>query len=428
MNKEEALKKISSIHQEAILEDWDNWNEEQKQNFLHDIESLDLDIFKQQQASLSEQEQATTSFGPFTSYFFSGNRHDKELGKKIVAEGKAACLIVAGGQGTRLNFPHAKGMFPITPRHKTIFQLFAEKTAAAGSQAGVRLPLAIMTSGENDREVRNYFKVFNYFDLEEDQVSFFTQRSLPFLDQSGDLLVQKDGFLAKGPDGNGSSLYHFVESGIWQQWKDRGIEYVNFILVDNPLADPFDAELIGFHARNQNEISIKCVEKSSPEEKVGVLVEREGKISVVEYTELSDEKRNERDSQGRLAYNCANISLFCLSMDFILQTGKEFKTWAILHKALKNVKPLQLQAWKFEYYIFDILLKSGKAQALIYPRSQVFAPLKNAEGENSKSTVQEAIKKRDREVYFESTGEILSDDLAGDLPQSYYYSIISNLN
>ena len=44
------------------------------------------------------------------------------LGYECIRDGRAACLLMAGGQGTRLGFNHPKGMYQIgLPSGKSIF-------------------------------------------------------------------------------------------------------------------------------------------------------------------------------------------------------------------------------------------------------------------------------------------------------------------
>ena len=51
-----------------------------------------------------------------------------DMGMETIREGKAAVIIMAGGQGTRLGFSHPKGMYNIgLPSNKSIFQLLVER-------------------------------------------------------------------------------------------------------------------------------------------------------------------------------------------------------------------------------------------------------------------------------------------------------------
>ncbi len=171
---------------------------------------------------------------------------------------------------------------------------------------------------------------------------------------------------------------------------------MTIIPVDNPLADPFDAELIGYHAQQKVEITLKCTEKTDPEEKVGVVVRQEGRCAVVEYSEMSGQEKNARRKDGRLKHCCANLSLFCLSLGFIQRIVNEGLSIP-LHKAWKAAQFVdehsntysssQPAAWKFETFIFDWLFHSKKVAALICPREECFAPLKNLKGPDSPETV-----------------------------------------
>ena len=58
-------------------------------------------------------------------------------GLQLVAEGKVAAFVVAGGQGTRLGFDGPKGCLEATPvTRKSLFQVLAEQILAAGRRAG----------------------------------------------------------------------------------------------------------------------------------------------------------------------------------------------------------------------------------------------------------------------------------------------------
>lgn len=314
----------------------------------------------------------------------AGNPHAIAQGEERLKHGELGAILLAGGMGTRLGFPHPKGMFPIFP-NVTLFEIFAKKTLEASKRAKRPLNLAIMTSRENDRETQAFFQHNQRFGLAEEQLVFFQQGLLPMQnDQGEDLPVL-------APDGNGLVFKHFVQSGLYALWQAKGIEYLNIVLVDNPLADPFDANLLGFHVEQQADVTVKCIARDNPEEKVGLIIRSEGQVRVQEYSEISDEEKKGRLPNGQLKHPLANISLFCLSMPFVAKLATQ--TFPI-HKAQKPLElaPSSPLAWKQEYFIFDLLPFAQKPALLVYPRAQVFAPLKNKEGADSPESVRALLK------------------------------------
>jgi UDP-N-acetylglucosamine/UDP-N-acetylgalactosamine diphosphorylase len=433
MEYQQAFEKMMSLGQQHVLASWNTLNVHQQQNLLAQIQRLNPAIFHHQVKLVKNRSHhPLSSIQPFLNYSSIGNREDVSLGKKKIAEGLMGCLIVAGGQGTRLRFDGPKGMFPITPiKHKSLFQLFAEKVSAAGKQAGRPLLLAIMTSLTNHNETINFFEQHQYFGLDRQQVSFFSQGMLPLLSQEGKLFLEQPGNIAEGPDGNGYSLRHFFNHGIWKQWYEQGVRYLNYVLIDNPLADPFDAELLGYHCRHAADITVKCTLRKNPNEKVGLLVKSHDQVRVVEYSEMPDDERLATYSNGSLCHSCANLSLFCFSMDFIKRInghGEMYRLpWHLAFKAAKyltpNGKTIQAEgpmAWKFETFIFDILPLAIKVEALLYPREMCFSPLKNVYGDDSVATVQAAIQKSDQITFSRITGTECSNQ-AFELAQDFYY-------
>lgn len=365
---------------------------------------IDQEILLAQQKLLKQNAFTPRQIAPFTEFSHAGNGYDEESGRHALKKGLVGCLMVAGGQGSRLGFDGPKGMFPITEgTKKSLFQLFAEQVVDASLKAHTPLRAAIMTSEQNHEQTVAFFTENHHFGLKIDQVSFFMQGSLPLLDEKGDVIVDLSGEVLKAPDGNGGALHAFYTSGIWQKWYAEGIRYLNFIPVDNPLADPFDPELIGYQIRCKSDVVMKCIERTDPQENVGLIVKEQGKTTVVEYSEISDKCRLSRNDDGTLLYLCANISLFEFTMDFIAYLEKS--KWKLpLHKAFKAVKSIAIHkdilkgppfAWKFETFIFDVLPAAAKVDVLMCKREMCFAPLKNASGQDSIKTVREAIKSKE---------------------------------
>ncbi len=429
MNKTEAREKLKAVHQEHLLHNYDTLPQEYQVQLLSQIENLNLETLREQQDLLKHPSTIEIEqIDAYRDYAHNGTEEDEALGKSIISEGKVGCLLIAGGQGTRLRFDGPKGMFPVTRiKHKSLFQLFAEKTLAASKQANFPLQLAIMTSPKNDETTRSFFSSQHNFGLLPEQVSFFSQKMLPLLDIDSNLFLEDSHTIAQGPDGNGNSLKYFVESGVWQKWKDLGIEYVNFVLVDNPLGDPFDAELAGYHHRNFADATIKCIHRKDPQENVGVLVNIGGKTVVIEYTELPANEKAATTTEGFLKHRCANISSFCFSMEFVrhcadhnLPLHANFKNSKFVNEEGDSQISFEPNAWKFETFIFDTLPIATHLECLLYPRRKCFAPLKNAEGRDSLGSVQHALQESDQEIVKTISGDS-PPTIPFELSQDFYY-------
>jgi UDP-N-acetylglucosamine/UDP-N-acetylgalactosamine diphosphorylase len=327
-------------------------------------------------------------FEPLLTYDSAGNEETAKRGKMLIEQGKVGCLILSGGQASRMGLSQPKGLIPVTPvKGKPLLQLFCEKTNHAG-------PLAIMTSPLNHAPIAKFFEDNNSFGLD---IDLFSQEMLPFLDDRGNWVFEAPGKIASGPDGNGYALKRLVESGIWEKWKQRGIEYVTIIPIDNALADPFDPELVGHHACQGNDLSIKAVLRSDLSEKVGAIGLKNGKIGIVEYSELPPQNE---------AFILANINLFCFSSSFIEKAAKVELSWHLARKAasilLRTAKGSfqeSVMIWKFETFLFDLFPHADKASVIVYPREKVYAPLKNATGDKSLKAVQDILLAQNCETY-----------------------------
>ncbi len=345
------------------------------------LKAIDFDLLKRQQALLLSQEERTTQYTPFLEYSEAGSEKKKKIGQELLKEGAVGCLIVAGGQGSRLGFDGPKGLYPLVGE-KTLFQLILEKGCKGR-------PVAIMTSPTNHKATVDYFLKNDSFGL-GDKLSIFLQSELPILQDDGRLFMENATKLATGPNGNGIALQRLVEEGIAEKWRESGVRYITLIPVDNPLADPFDPELIGHHHLTESEVTVKCIKRGDPNEKVGVMVETPRGVEVVEYSELPDQVRNSKLDNGALEYPCANISLFCFSLPFAERVALEELPLHLAHKKVKSIEG-EIMGWKFETFIFDVLPLAKKVTALVYPRERCFAPLKEANGAFGPDAVRQAL-------------------------------------
>lgn len=391
------------------------------ESFDQDLLQIDLNALKQIVKSNSKPYFSHLDVSPFNEGKKAGDPKLIEIGKQVLEKGLCGCLLLAGGQGTRLGLEGPKGTFPITLiRKKSLFQLFAEKVKAASRLFKRDLPLAIMTSPLNDAKTKQFFEDHNFFNLNPNQVFFFSQSMLPLLDSSMKLFYSDKNQIAMGPDGNGSLFSCFVKQKVFEKWRALNVRYVNTTLIDNPLADPFDFEALGLLAHSKSQVVLKSCTRKYKEEKVGVILSQEGKPIVVEYNELPNDLEFSKEP-------LANLSLFAFEMDF-LESASSIKL--PLHRAIKksnvydgkNEQPLleKQNIFKYEKYLFDILPYSKKTSVLVYPREEVFSPLKQITGEDSVETVQRDLLKKEQKLY-EKVSLLKAPETPFELDPQFYY-------
>jgi len=427
--------------------------------FCDELEGAALDAFASQLASLEIEnipawvEKYITSDAPThdgesdaiepAPFFRRDGDWDKQrmrdAGETLIRDGKLAAFTVAGGQGTRLGFDGPKGMYPATPIRKLpLFGCLAEWIIAAKKRFGVDVPWYIMTSPINHEATVSFFEAQDYFGIDRGGVRFFSQGVLPSLDrQTGKMLLAGKGAIATNPDGHGGSLKALSTSGAIGEMRDRGIEHISYVQIDNPLARMIDPVFLGLHASSDQsscEMSTKIVTKNDPGEKVGVLGVRNGKLTVAEYSDLSEEMANRRDEHGRLSFCAGNVAIHAIGVDFVerLNSGGDFGL--PLHRAIKKVpfidletgelvKPEEPNAVKLESFVFDALPMC--ARSLVYEADRVdeFAPIKNAEGSDSPATSR-AIQVERAARWLETRGVNISRDASGEVEASIEVSPI----
>ncbi|MEG1542526.1 MAG: UTP--glucose-1-phosphate uridylyltransferase [Victivallaceae bacterium] len=431
-SREYITEKIRQINQLHVFDNWDDLTLLQKERVFRQIERLDSKFFLYLRRLLT-QGKSVRNFEPPSDFVLVGSDGDYcSLGNRLLQEKKVACIVLAGGQGSRLKYDAPKGFFPVSPvKKKSLFQLIAEKTKSASKWANQDLPLAFMVSPLNADKIVSYFRDNDYFGLNPSQVDFFCQPLWPLLDGSGNLFFEECDKIAFGPNGNGCVAKNLFQSPIYGKWREMGVEMASIIPIDNPLGLPFDADLFGFHNKHRNDVTIKASFRQTPKENVGILARQPetGKTIVIEYFEISDEQRFSLNSEETLTYPIANIGLYCLSMDFIkkvhhvqLPIYKNKKSAKIWNRNCddKNQSKI-IDSWKFEEFVFDLFTFADKCGTLVYPRAECFAPLKNLEGNDSLITVHQALSQRERQLFQDLTGVELSPNATFELDADFYY-------
>jgi UDP-N-acetylglucosamine/UDP-N-acetylgalactosamine diphosphorylase len=312
-------------------------------------------------------------------------------GSEALKSGKVAVILVAGGQGTRLGFDLPKGLFKIGPvSGRTLFQMHCDRLMAVGKRYGIQIPLFIMTSPATDQDTRDYFSREDGCGLSQSQLHIFCQGTMPAVCAStGKALLESRDSLALSPDGHGGLVTALQRSGALKLAAEQGIELFYYAQVDNPLAGLCDPELIGHHLLSRSQLTTQVVQKRFAKEKVGNVVSINGKVQIIEYSDLPDEIAEQQDTDGNLKLWAGNIAIHVFDRDF-LQQVVDSEVGLPFHRALKKVpyidesgnpiEPAEPNAIKFERFVFDLLPMADRAFVVEGAPEEVFAPVKNADG------------------------------------------------
>lgn len=322
-----------------------------------------------------------------------------QLGRSLLRQGKVAAFTVAGGQGTRLGIDGPKGAVCVSPfGNATLFDLFAGMVKSASLRHGVSIPWLLMTSPANHQQTIDFFRERHYFGLSIDQIRFFAQGMLPAFEFDGKLILEAKHRLAMAPDGHGGSLKALVKSGSLVELRTKGVEIISYFQVDNPLVQPFDPLFIGLHAMTRSDMSTKVVPKADDLERVGNVCLADGRTTVIEYSDLSEELARAKNPDGSRMLNAGNIAIHLLNTSFVdrvvqrsfqLPFRRADKAIPFVDESGQSVKPTAPNGVKLETFVFDVLPLANNPLVLEVNRKEEFSPVKNATGVDSLVSSQE---------------------------------------
>jgi UDP-N-acetylglucosamine/UDP-N-acetylgalactosamine diphosphorylase len=407
-NLQAKVDHLHALGQDHIFVFWEKLDSQQRTNLLQQIEQIDVDLLRHLvDLGLNRGKYAHGKqlLEPAEVITLSDRKERdaaaRQEGEKRLREGKVAAFLVAGGQGTRLGFPGPKGMYPITPvRNKSLFQLHTEKLLAMNRRYRVTIPWYIMTSQSNHDETVAYFKQNNFFGYPAADVRFFSQEMIPAIDRRGKLMLDAPDHLFMNPNGHGGSIKALWQSGAIADMRKRGIEQIYYFQVDNVLLIICDPVFIGYHIQGLADMSNKVLRKSTPEEKIGVICNIDGRPGVVEYSDLSKEDMYALEKDGGLKYWAGSIAIHMLSVNFVEKENiSGFKL--PYHIAEKNIpcldekgmliQPPDKNGIKFETFVFDALRDAEKTVSVEVEREQEFSPVKNATGVDSAQSARQSL-------------------------------------
>ena len=176
----------------------------------------------------------------------------------------------------------------------------------------------------------------------------------------------------------------------------RGVELISYFQIDNPLVRCLDPLFLGLHDLRKAEMSAKCLPKRDPMEKLGNFCVVDGKVTVIEYSDMPEELARACTSDGRLRFSAGSIAIHVLSRSFVERLTADGACRLPLHRANKVVpyideagqivKSDRPNAAKLEMFVFDAMPLAERCVILETTRREEFSPVKNADGQDSPLT------------------------------------------
>lgn len=359
---------------------------------------------------IHDKEQKRGEFSPLGAMELSEINEKKAefeaCGIEAIKASKVGAILLAGGQGTRLGFDKAKGMYNIgVNKELYIFEQLIANLTKVKEQADTWVPLYIMTSDKNDEQTRSFFEEHNYFGYNKDFVKFFVQEMVPAVDFDGNVLMESADSLAMSPNGNGGWFKSLINAGLDKDIKAKGVEWLNVFAVDNVLQQIADPVFVGATIKSGCVSGAKVVRKVDPYERVGALCLEDGKPSIIEYYELTPEMAEAKSENGSLLYGFGVILNYLFRVDKLFDIAQKSLPLHVVEKKVPYIdengnsnKPEEPNAYKFETLILDMVYMMDNCLSFEVEREKEFAPVKNATGTDSVDSARELLQKNGIEI------------------------------
>ena len=304
-------------------------------------------------------------------------------------------LILAGGQGSRMRCTGPKGCVLWGENGgKSLFQLLFEKIKTKEEAGHGPLHIAVMTAPFNHEATVAYLQKHTFFGVPAAHVDFFQQTTAPICEKKR-LPVSRNGLLSRRsydrlcPYGQWSGIFRTLPIVDPGKVETSRTPLHTSHPYRQPLSGPFDPALAACHMVRQTPLALRCVPRIAPEESIGIVTERAGRVHIVEYNEAP--ARIKYACSGALfTYPLGNTGMFSGSIAFVEEVSQhaEKMPWhPVLKEAIKKkatrrvdegfaVETERVLVRKFETFLFDLFPYAGSFVLLKEARERCFAPLK----------------------------------------------------
>ena len=409
MMYEEAKQKLEKYGQLHVLDYYEELTAQEQQTLLEQIKATDFSMLssREKEAGKTDERGVITPLSAMELSEIEKRREEfTRIGLDAVKAGKVGAVLLAGGMGTRLGSDDPKGMYNVgLTKPVYIFQRLMENTMDVVKQSGAWIPFYVMTSDKNHEATVGFFEEHDYFGYDKNFVSFFQQEMAPASDYDGKVYMEEKGKISTSPNGNGGWYVSMKRSGIAQKAQEAGVEWLNVFSVDNVLQRIADPCFIGAVMATDSAVGSKVVRKAARDEKVGVMCLEDGRPSIVEYYELTEEMMDAKDAKGDPAYNFGVILNYLFRIRDLETIMNKKLPLHVVEKKIpcldengNQTKPEEPNGYKYEQLVLDMIHELDSCLPFEVVREREFAPIKNKTGVDSVDTARVLLQKNGIEL------------------------------
>ena len=396
MGYQEAYDKLEKYGQLHVLQYYDELSGHEKEALLEQIMGTDLAMLAQclHKEELNPRGEITPIEVMKLAQIEERRDEFVQAGLDAIRAGKIGAVMLAGGMGTWLGADVPKGTYNIgMSKEVYIFQRQVENLLDVVHQAEAWIPLYVMTSDKNHEVTKAFFEEKKYFGYNPDYVTFFMQDMAPASDYNGRVYMEEKYKMSTSPNGNAGWFLSMIKWGVADQVKEAGIEWLNVFAVDNVLQRIADPCFLGATIVTGSASGAKVVKKNAPDERVGAICLEDGRPSIVEYYDMTQELMEAVDEQGEPAYDYGVILNYLFRQKDLWEIAAGRLPLHIVEKKIpyldeqgRHVKPEEPNGYKFEQLALDLVHEMDSCLPYEVVRNREFAPIKNETGIDSVET------------------------------------------
>ena len=389
-----AQKILKEYSQEHLLHFYPELTEAQKNNLLNQILNLNfkeiLDLYEKSKFDVLD---STENIEPLDYNIKSELTYNKKkqyisLGTKAIKLGKIGVITLAGGQGSRLGFNGPKGTFclDIEPK-KSLFEILCDYLKKYSLKYKISIPWYIMTSTDNYFDTITFFEKNNFFNYDRSNIIFFTQENMPIIDIHGKLVLSEIYKINMASNGNGNLFSSLKRANLIKDMENRKLQWLFISGIDNVLLDPLDPIFIGYTINSKLEIGSKTLFKENPKDLSWVFARKNGKPSIVDCENFTEQISLIQDKKGKYLYREKNMLAHLFSLkaikfmsDVKLPYHRAFRKNPFVNSEGMKQVPDSPNIYKFEQFVFDAFSYFKDIALLRVNSEEEFCPIKDFNG------------------------------------------------